>query len=176
MTGAPHRNIETHLVFSFRDVCSILCFLKTNKQTNKQTVPHFFGLNKSPLFYYIITRINEAGRVLSHPLGWMAVVWWQMQYGLISVQIKMITVCTVVVVFSMWICTIRSLFLSTALGSTLITAWIVIHSWAVQAGLLTPLTFARHRLGPLAAFTSGSYFLHNGRWWQWICELYTANQ
>ena len=35
--------------------------------------------------------------------------------------------------------------------------------WAVQAGLLTPLTFARHRLGPLAAFTSGAYFLHNGR-------------
>ena len=35
--------------------------------------------------------------------------------------------------------------------------------WAIQAGLLTPLTFARHRLGPLAAFTSGAYFLHNGR-------------
>ena len=35
--------------------------------------------------------------------------------------------------------------------------------WAVQAGLLTPLTFARHRLSPLAAFTSGAYFLHNGR-------------
>ena len=26
--------------------------------------------------------------------------------------------------------------------------------WAIQAGLLTPLTFARHRLSPLAAFTS----------------------
>ena len=24
--------------------------------------------------------------------------------------------------------------------------------WAIQAGLLTPLTFARHRLSPLAAF------------------------
>ena len=35
--------------------------------------------------------------------------------------------------------------------------------WAVQAGLLTPLTFARHRLSPLAAFISGAYFLHNGR-------------
>ena len=35
--------------------------------------------------------------------------------------------------------------------------------WAIQAGLLTPLTFARHRLNPLAAFTSGAYFLHNGR-------------
>ena len=35
--------------------------------------------------------------------------------------------------------------------------------WAVQVGLLTPLTFARHRLSPLAAFTSGAYFLHNGR-------------
>ena len=47
--------------------------------------------------------------------------------------------------------------------------------WAIQAGLLTPLTFARHRLSPLAAFTSGAYFLHNGRQWQWICEFYTAN-
>ena len=37
------------------------------------------------------------------------------------------------------------------------------HVRAVQAGLLTPLTFARHRLSPLAAFTSGAYFLHNGR-------------
>ena len=35
--------------------------------------------------------------------------------------------------------------------------------WAVQAGLLTPLTFARHRLSPLAAFTSGAYFLHSER-------------
>ena len=47
--------------------------------------------------------------------------------------------------------------------------------WAIQAGLLTPLTFARHRLSPLAAFTSGAYFLHNVRRWQWICELDTAN-
>ena len=47
--------------------------------------------------------------------------------------------------------------------------------WAIQAGLLTPLTLAQHRLSPLAAFTSGVYFLHNGRWWQWICEFYTAN-
>ena len=46
--------------------------------------------------------------------------------------------------------------------------------WAIQAGLLTPLTFARHRLSPLVAFTSGAYFLHNGRRWQWICEFYTA--
>ena len=30
-------------------------------------------------------------------------------------------------------------------------------------GLLTPLTFAGHRLSPLAAFTSGVYFAHNGR-------------
>ena len=36
--------------------------------------------------------------------------------------------------------------------------------WAIQAGLLTPLTFARRRLSPLAAFTSGAYFRHNGRW------------
>ena len=32
-----------------------------------------------------------------------------------------------------------------------------------SGGLLTPLTLARHRLSPLAAFTSGAYFLHNGR-------------
>ena len=47
--------------------------------------------------------------------------------------------------------------------------------WAIQAGLLTPLTFARHRLSPLAAFTSGAYFLHTGRRWQWISEFYSAN-
>ena len=35
--------------------------------------------------------------------------------------------------------------------------------WAIQAGLLTPLTFTRHRLSPLPAFTSGAYFLHNGK-------------
>ena len=35
--------------------------------------------------------------------------------------------------------------------------------WAVQAWLLTPLTFAQHCISPLAAFTSGAYFLHNGR-------------
>ena len=45
--------------------------------------------------------------------------------------------------------------------------------WAVQAGLLTHLTFAGHRLIPLAAFTSGGMesgletvpwdSLHNGR-------------
>ena len=29
--------------------------------------------------------------------------------------------------------------------------------WAIQVGLLTPLTFARHRLSPLAAFNSGAY-------------------
>ena len=46
--------------------------------------------------------------------------------------------------------------------------------WAVQAGL-TPLTFAQHRLSPLAAFTSGVYFLHSERRWQWICKFYTAN-
>ena len=46
---------------------------------------------------------------------------------------------------------------------------------AVQAGLLTPLTFTRHRLSPLAASTSGAYFLHNGRRWQWISKFYTAH-
>ena len=38
----------------------------------------------------------------------------------------------------------------------------VLWSWAVQAWLLTPLTFAWHRLSPLAAFTSGVYFFHDG--------------
>ena len=47
--------------------------------------------------------------------------------------------------------------------------------WVVQAGLLTPLTFAWHHLSPLATFTSGAYFLHNGRWWQWICKFNSAN-
>ena len=31
------------------------------------------------------------------------------------------------------------------------------------AGLLTPLTFARHRLSPLAAFTSGAYFFSQSK-------------
>ena len=35
--------------------------------------------------------------------------------------------------------------------------------WMVQVGLLTPLTFARHRLSPLDAFTSSAYFFQNGR-------------
>ena len=35
--------------------------------------------------------------------------------------------------------------------------------WLVQVGLLTPLTFTWHHLSPLAAFTSGPYFVHNGR-------------
>ena len=43
--------------------------------------------------------------------------------------------------------------------------------WVIQAGWLTPLTFAWHHLSPLAAFTSGAYFLHNGRRWQWICKF-----
>ena len=47
--------------------------------------------------------------------------------------------------------------------------------WVIQAGLLTPLTFAQHCLSPFAVFTSGAYFLHNGRQWQWICKFYTAN-
>ena len=54
------------------------------------------------------------------------------------------------------------------------TSYSIIY-WEVQAGLLTPLTFAQHRFSPLAAFTSSAYFLHNGMRWQWICEFYTAN-
>ena len=33
---------------------------------------------------------------------------------------------------------------------------------AVQAGLLTPLTFTQHHLSPLAAFTSGAFFTTEG--------------
>ena len=47
--------------------------------------------------------------------------------------------------------------------------------WVVQAGLTTPLTFTWHRLSPLAVFTSGAYFLHNLRRWQWIREVYSAS-
>ena len=47
--------------------------------------------------------------------------------------------------------------------------------WVIQVGLLTPLTFAQYCFSLLAAFTSSAYFLHNGRWWQWIWEFYTAN-
>ena len=53
-------------------------------------------------------------------------------------------------------------------------SWVLVCSyWAIQVGLLTPLTFAQYRLSPLDAFTSGAYFLHNGRQWQWIlhCQL-----
>ena len=39
--------------------------------------------------------------------------------------------------------------------------WTIASYWAVQMGLLTPLTFAWHCLSPLAAFTSSAYFLHN---------------
>ena len=35
--------------------------------------------------------------------------------------------------------------------------------WVVQVELLPPLTFAQHQLSPLAVFTSGACFLHNGR-------------
>ena len=48
-------------------------------------------------------------------------------------------------------------------GDKIINLMIKITNWAIQAGMLTPFTFARHRLSPLAAFTSGAYFLHNGR-------------
>jgi len=47
--------------------------------------------------------------------------------------------------------------------------------WAVQAGLLIPLTFTRHHLSPLAIFTSSVYFLYNGGCRQWIREVYSAN-
>ena len=51
------------------------------------------------------------------------------------------------------------------------------HIWfhMYWAGLLTPLTFAQHRLSPLVAFTPSACFLHSGRQWQWICKFYTAN-
>ena len=34
--------------------------------------------------------------------------------------------------------------------------------WAILAGLLTPLTFARHRLSPLAAFPVRTFFTLEG--------------
>jgi len=40
-------------------------------------------------------------------------------------------------------------------GVTCVSLIISCCYWAIQAGLLTPLTFARHHLSPLAAFTSG---------------------
>ena len=43
--------------------------------------------------------------------------------------------------------------------------------WVVQVGWLTPLTITQHGLNPLAVFTSGTYFLHNGMQWQWICRV-----
>ena len=71
--------------------------------------------------------------------------------------------------------TFTQLLSSEGLGSRSVLLYAHRDYWAIQAGLLTPLTFARHRLSPLAAFTSGAYFLHNGRRWQWIFEFYTAN-
>ena len=62
-----------------------------------------------------------------------------------------------------------------SLNCTEHTGWTSPLYWAVQVGLLTPLTFALHRLSPLAAFTSSAYFLHNGRRWLWICKFYIAN-
>ena len=46
-----------------------------------------------------------------------------------------------------------------------------------SGGVVKSLDFCPESLksSPLAAFTSGAYFLHNGRRWQWICEFYTAN-
>ena len=52
---------------------------------------------------------------------------------------------------------------------------VILLCWVVQVELLTPLNFTRHRLSPVAGFTSGAYFLHNGRWWQWMHEFYSAN-
>ena len=43
--------------------------------------------------------------------------------------------------------------------------------WAVQAGLLTLLTFAWHRISPLAAFTSSAHFLYNQQWKVVIANL-----
>ena len=61
---------------------------------------------------------------------------------------------------------ISSLYTFLSLISSLYTLLSLASSlyWVVQAGLLTPLTFAWHCLSPLATFTSGVYFLHNERW------------
>ena len=37
-----------------------------------------------------------------------------------------------------------------------------------------PMTFTRHHLSPLAGFTSGAYFSHNGRRWQCTGEVYST--
>ena len=43
-----------------------------------------------------------------------------------------------------------------------------------KRGLLTPLTFARHRLSPLAAFTSGAYFMPQWKAVTVNLRIYTA--
>ena len=53
-------------------------------------------------------------------------------------------------------------------------------SCVVQAGLLTPLTFNPASLKSLGCFfvglfTSCVYFVHNGRRWYWIREVYSIN-
>ena len=47
--------------------------------------------------------------------------------------------------------------------SSIVSGFLLSGYWAILAWLLTPLTFARHRLSPLAAVTSVAYFPHNGR-------------
>ena len=57
-----------------------------------------------------------------------------------------------------------------------VCTWVCFILLGNSGGVVNSLdSFARHCLSPLAAFTSGAYFLHYGRWWQWICEFYTAN-
>ena len=79
-------------------------------------------------------------------------------YALMQCQFQ--SLITVVVVLIMCIYHVLTNALSTHIIDINLNT---IFCWAIQVGLLTPLTFAQHRLSPLGAFTSGAYFLHNGR-------------
>ena len=54
-----------------------------------------------------------------------------------------------------------------------LAGWTALNILGSSVGVVNSLVFyfTQHRLRPLAVFTSGMYFLHNGRWWQWIHEV-----
>ena len=77
----------------------------------------------------------------------------------------MLTVWCMFVIISLWVAVTNAVAVLLLLKSERLHAvFSVCACWAVQAELLTPLTFAQHHLSPLAAFTSSAYFFHNGRW------------
>ena len=82
-----------------------------------------------------------------------------------SKQTLVLTVWCMFVIISLWVAVTNAVAVLLLLKSERLHAvFSVCARWAVQAELLTPLTFAQHRLSPLAAFTSSAYFFHNGRW------------